>query len=60
MFTVDHKAGALTDVLSIFQKHHVNLTSIESRPNKGAYVRAAAAFAFFVIFLWLFIQELLL
>lgn len=38
MFTVGDKPGALTDVLRLFDKHKVNLTSIESRPSKGVCV----------------------
>jgi prephenate dehydratase len=38
MFTVGDKPGALTDVLKVFDKHKVNLTSIESRPSKGLCV----------------------
>lgn len=36
MFTIDHKSGSLTNVLDLFRKHGLNMTSIESRPNKGA------------------------
>ena len=34
LFSTSHKAGALVDVLSIFRKHGLNLTNIESRPSK--------------------------
>lgn len=37
MFTVGDKPGALTEILKLFDKHGVNLTSIESRPSKGMY-----------------------
>jgi prephenate dehydratase len=34
-FTVDHHSpGALADVLDCFRRHHLNLTSINSRPTK--------------------------
>ena len=34
LFSTAHKAGALADVLDIFKKYSINLTNIESRPNK--------------------------
>ena len=34
VFTTPHKPGALFDVLGIFDKYDINLTRIESRPNK--------------------------
>lgn len=34
LFSTAHKAGALADVLDVFKKRDVNLTSIESRPSK--------------------------
>lgn len=33
-FSVGHKPGALVRVLNIFDKHHLNLCKIESRPNR--------------------------
>jgi chorismate mutase/prephenate dehydratase len=35
MFGVKHKVGALYDVLSVFKKDSINMTKIESRPNKN-------------------------
>ncbi len=34
MFTTAHKPGSLFEVLSIFDKYDINLTRIESRPNR--------------------------
>lgn len=34
MFTTQHKAGALADVLEVFRRNGVNLTFITSRPSK--------------------------
>jgi len=34
MFATAHKAGALADVLDVFRKYGVNLTSITSRPSR--------------------------
>ncbi|AQQ09903.1 P-protein [Sedimentisphaera cyanobacteriorum] len=34
VFTTPHKPGALFDVLGVFDKYDINLTRIESRPNK--------------------------
>ena len=34
MFTTVHRAGALADVLNVFKRHEVNLTSIATRPSK--------------------------
>jgi len=34
LFSTAHKAGALVDVLNVFKSHGINLTNIESRPNK--------------------------
>jgi len=34
VFSVKHKAGALFDAIEPFKKHSINLTKIESRPNK--------------------------
>jgi prephenate dehydratase len=42
IFTVNNDVGSLSHVLAAFQKHGVNLSHIESRPNKGAYVRRFA------------------
>ncbi len=38
IFTVSNDVGSLSHVLAAFQQHGVNLSHIESRPNKGAYV----------------------
>jgi chorismate mutase/prephenate dehydratase len=41
LFSVRHEAGALTEALSIFAKHRISLTMIESRPTRqtpGEYV----------------------
>lgn len=35
LFSVRHEAGALYHVLGPFARHHINLTTIESRPLKG-------------------------
>ncbi len=32
LFTTEHKSGALVEVLSVFQKHGLNLTHIDKRP----------------------------
>jgi chorismate mutase/prephenate dehydratase len=34
LFSTSHKAGALADVLDVFKQYEVNMTNIESRPNK--------------------------
>jgi chorismate mutase/prephenate dehydratase len=34
LFSTAHKAGALVDVLEVFRKYSINMTSIESRPSK--------------------------
>lgn len=34
LFSTAHKAGALVDVLNVFKKYGLNMTSIGSRPNK--------------------------
>ena len=34
MFTTAHKPGSLFEVLSVFDKYDINLTRIESRPNR--------------------------
>jgi len=34
LFSTAHKAGALADVLDSFRQYNINLTNIESRPNK--------------------------
>ena len=34
LFGTAHKAGALADVLDVFKQYDVNMTNIESRPNK--------------------------
>ena len=36
MFTTEHKAGALTEVLDIFRDHGLNLTHIDKRPSQRA------------------------
>ncbi len=47
LFSTAHKAGALVDVLSVFKKHKINLTNIESRPSK----KRQREYYFFVDFL---------
>jgi chorismate mutase/prephenate dehydratase len=47
MFTTEHKAGALTDVLDVFRDHGLNLTHIDKRPSK----RVNWEYYFFVDFL---------
>ena len=47
MFTTAHKAGALSEVLEVFRKHHLNLTHIDKRPSK----RVNWEYYFFVDFL---------
>jgi len=44
MFTTRHKAGALADVLRIFSRNRVNLSSIDSRPTR----RRNWAYYFFI------------
>ena len=34
LFTTAHKAGALADVLDVFRRYDINLTTIQSRPSK--------------------------
>jgi chorismate mutase/prephenate dehydratase len=34
LFTTAHKAGALADVLDVFKRFEINLTTIQSRPSK--------------------------
>jgi len=34
LFSTAHKAGALVDTLTVFKKHGINMTNIESRPSK--------------------------
>jgi len=34
MFSVHHKSGALYDVLEIFKRGNINMTTLESRPSK--------------------------
>lgn len=34
LFSIDDKPGSLTDVLSLFARHGINLSHIESRPTK--------------------------
>ncbi|WP_432800185.1 prephenate dehydratase [Poriferisphaera sp. WC338] len=34
MFTTEHAAGALSEVLNIFRKHEINLTHIDKRPSQ--------------------------
>ena len=34
MFTTEHAAGALTEVLNVFRDHGINLTHIDKRPSK--------------------------
>jgi len=34
MFTTEHKAGALTNVLDVFADHGINMTHIDKRPSK--------------------------
>lgn len=34
MFTTAHKAGALVDVLNVFQRYDINLTHIDKRPSQ--------------------------
>jgi chorismate mutase/prephenate dehydratase len=34
LFSTAHKAGALADVLEVFRKYSINMTTIESRPSK--------------------------
>ncbi|QDU33842.1 P-protein [Poriferisphaera corsica] len=34
MFTTEHAAGALSDVLNVFRDHGINLTHIDKRPSK--------------------------
>lgn len=34
VFSVKHEAGALNRALSVLERHHINLTLIESRPSK--------------------------
>ena len=46
MLSIAHKVGALHKALSIFNKHKLNMTRIESRPNK----RKAWEYFFFVDF----------
>jgi chorismate mutase/prephenate dehydratase len=46
LFSTAHKAGALADVLTVFKKHGINLTNIESRPGK----KRAWEYYFFVDF----------
>ena len=36
IFTVKDTVGSLSNVLAAFEKHGVNLSYIESRPNKGS------------------------
>jgi len=36
MFTTEHKAGALTEVLDIFRDYGLNLTHIDKRPSQRA------------------------
>lgn len=47
LFSVKHKAGALHDALSVFAEAGLNLTKIESRPNKAL----AWEYNFFVDFI---------
>ena len=44
MFTTRHKSGALADVLKVFSRHGVNLSSIDSRPTR----RRNWAYYFFI------------
>ncbi len=34
LFTTEHKAGALTDVLNVFRDHGLNLTRLAERPSQ--------------------------
>ncbi|MEE9405434.1 MAG: prephenate dehydratase [Algisphaera sp.] len=34
LFTTEHKAGALTDVLNVFREHGLNLTRLSERPSQ--------------------------
>jgi chorismate mutase/prephenate dehydratase len=34
VFTTEHKAGALTDVLNVFRNHDLNLTRLAERPSQ--------------------------
>lgn len=45
-FSTENKPGALLDVLQVFQKHGINLSSIDSRPSKLEF----GEYKFFVIF----------
>jgi len=44
MFSIKHRAGALSEVLKIFSSHGINLTRIESRPSR----QQAWEYVFFV------------
>ena len=44
MFTTRHKAGALVDVLNVFSRNKINLSSIDSRPTR----RRNWAYYFFI------------
>ena len=47
MFTTEHRAGALTDVLNVFRDHGLNLTRLAERPSQ----RMNWEYFFFVDFL---------
>jgi chorismate mutase/prephenate dehydratase len=44
MFSIKHRAGALSEVLKVFSSHGINLTRIESRPSR----QQAWEYVFFV------------